>query len=67
MIQIVSKKHWATHELQGTDMSSSNKGARTYDSKSGCCMNGKKDLKKKLGEKYHLGKPVNFFRQEYSE
>ena len=22
MIQIVSKKHWVTHELQGTDMSS---------------------------------------------
>ena len=33
MIQIVLKKHWVTHELQGTDMSSTNKGAGTYNSK----------------------------------
>ena len=38
MIQIVSKKHWVTHELQGTDMSLMNKGAGTYNTKKGCCM-----------------------------
>ena len=42
MIQIVLKNHWVTHVLQGTDMSSMNKGAGTYNSKNGCCMNGKK-------------------------
>ena len=31
MIQIVSKKPWVTHELQGTDMSSMKKGAGTYN------------------------------------
>ena len=35
MIQIVSKKHWVTHELQGTDMSLTNKGAGTCKSKKG--------------------------------
>ena len=61
MIQIVSKKHWVTHELKGTDMSSTNKGAGTYNSKKECCMNRKKKiLKSFLGEKHLLGKPVQF-------
>ena len=60
MIQIVSKKHWVTHELQGTDMSSTNKGAGTYKSKKGCCMNGKKIRKSLLSEKHLLGKPIHF-------
>ena len=60
MIQIVSKKHWLTHELQGTDMSSTNKGAGTYNSKKVFCMNGKKIWKSLLGEKHLLGKPVHF-------
>ena len=42
MIQIVSTIHWVTHELHWTDMSLTNKGAGTYNSKMGCCMNGKK-------------------------
>ena len=29
------EKHWVTHELQGTDMSSTNKRAGTYNSKNG--------------------------------
>ncbi len=33
MRQIVLKRHWVTHELQGTDMSAMNKGAGTYKSK----------------------------------
>ena len=35
MIQFVSKKHRVTHELQGTDMSLTIKGAGTYNSKRG--------------------------------
>ena len=35
LIQIVLKKHRVTHESQGTDMSSTNKGAGTYNSKKG--------------------------------
>ena len=31
MIQIVSKKQWVTHKLQGTYMSSTNKGVGTYN------------------------------------
>ena len=60
MIQIVSKKN--THKLQGTDMSSTNKGDGTYNSKKDCCMNGKKILKSLLGEKYLLGKTCSLFR-----
>ena len=61
MIQIVSKKkHWVTHELLGTDMSSTNKGAGTYNSKKGCYMKGKKIWKSLLGEKHLLGKSVHF-------
>ena len=60
MIQIVSKKHWVTHELQGTDMSSTKKGAGTYNSKKGYCMNGKKEWKSLLDENYLLGKLVHF-------
>ena len=48
MIQIVSKKYWVTHELQGTDISSTNKDSRTYNSKKECYMNGKKDLEESL-------------------
>ena len=44
MIQIVSKKHWVTHELQGTDMSSQTKALVLTTKKKGRCMNGKKDL-----------------------
>ena len=61
MTQIVSKKHWVTDELQGTDMSSTNKGAGTYNSKKGCYMNGKiKIWKSLLGENHLLGKPIHF-------
>ena len=60
IIQIVSKKHWVTYELQETDMSLTNKGAGTYNSKKGCCMKGKKIWKGLFGEKHLLGKPVHF-------
>ena len=60
MIQIVSKKHWVTHDVQGTDMSSTNKDTGTYNSKKRCCMNGQKIWKSLFGEKYLLGKPVHF-------
>ena len=62
MIQIVSKKHWVTYKLQGTDMLSiKRKGAGTYTSKKGCCMNGKKKIwKNLLDENCLLGKPVHF-------
>ena len=42
MIQIVSKKHWVSHELQETDVSSTNKGAGTYNSKKGVLCEWKK-------------------------
>ena len=68
MIQIISKKYYVTHELQGTDMSSTTKGAGTYNSKKGCCMNEKKeDLEEFLRRKTSLGKTFLIFRQEYSE
>ena len=51
MIQIVLKKHRVTHESQGTDMSSMNKGAGTYNLKKGCGMNGKNDLEESLRRK----------------
>ena len=54
MIQIVLKKHQVTYELQGTDMSSTNKGAGTYNSKKGVLHEWKKDLE------YLLGKPIHF-------
>ena len=46
--KIVSKKHWVIHELQGTDMSSTNKRGGTYNSKKEYCMNGKKIWKSLL-------------------
>ena len=61
MIQIVSKKHWVTYKLQGTDMSSTHNVAGTYNSKKGCYMNGKKIWKSLLGEKHLLGKLFHFF------
>ena len=67
MIQTVSKKLWVTHELQGTDMSSTNKGACTSNSKKGCCINGKKDLEESLRWKTFLGKTCSLFPKEYSE
>ena len=67
MIQIVWKKLWVPHELQGTDMSSTNKGAGTYNSKKVCCMNGKKDLEESLRRKTSLGKTCSLFHQKYSE
>ena len=60
MIQIVLKKYCVTHELEGTDKSSTNKGAGTYNSKKGCCMNGKKIWNSLSDEKYLLGKSVHF-------
>ena len=60
MIQIVSKTHWVTHELQGTDMSSTNKVLVLTTKIKGCCMNGKKIWKSLLNEKHLLGKPVPF-------
>ena len=41
-------------------MSSTNKGAGTYNPKKGCCTNGKKIWKRLLGENHLLGKPVHF-------
>ena len=61
MIQIVSKKYWVTHELQGTDMSSMNKRASTYNSIKGVLYEKEKKIwKSLLGKKYLLGKPVHF-------
>ena len=37
------------------------KGAATYNSRKGCCMNGKKIWKGLLGEKHLLGKLVYLF------
>ena len=55
MIQIISKKNLVIHELQRTDMSATEKGAGTYNSKKkGCCM------KSLLGENYLLRKLVHF-------
>ena len=48
MIQIVSKKHWVTHELQGTSIF--NKDDGTYNPKKDSCMNGKKIWKSLLGD-----------------
>ena len=50
MIQIVSKKHWVTYELEGTDMSSTNKGADTYNSKKGVLY----EWKKRFGRVYSV-------------
>ena len=67
MIQIVSKKHWITPELQGTDMCSTDKGAGTcLPCKKGMLYEGKKDLKESLRRK-SSGKTCSLFRQEYSE
>ena len=66
MIQIVSKKHKVTHELKETDMTSTNKGAGTYNSKKESCMRGKKDLEEPLTRKTSLGKTCSLFRQECS-
>ena len=61
MIKIVSKKHWVIHELQGTDMSSTNKEAGTYNSKKGVLYEWQKKIwKTPLDEKYLWGKTVNF-------
>ena len=59
-VTIVSKKHCVAHELQGTDMSSTNKGAGTYNSKKRGVVWMEKNWKSLLGEKYLLGKPVHF-------
>ena len=48
-------------------MSSTNKGAGTYNSKKRCCMNGKKDLEESLKRKISFRKTCSLFRQEYSE
>ena len=66
-MQIFEKKHWVTHELQGTDMASTNKVPGTYNLKKGCCMNENKDLEESLKRKISLGKTYSLFRQEYSE
>ena len=44
-----------------------NKGAGTYNSEKGCCMNGKKDLGESFRRKTSLRKTCSLFRQEYSE
>ena len=68
MIQIVSKKHWVTHDLQKTDISSPNKGAGSYNLKKGVLYKWKKKIWKSLfGEKHLLGKTCSLFCQEYSE
>ena len=67
MIQIVSKKHRVAHELQGTDMSSTNKSVGTYNSKKGRCINGKKILEESLKRKLSLEKTSSLFRQKYNE
>ena len=58
MIQIVSNSVSLVNNKE--HMSSTNKGAGTYNSKKGCCMNGKKIWKSLLGKNYHFGKPVHF-------
>ena len=67
MIQIVLKKHWITHKLQGTDMSFTNKGAGTYNSKKRVLYEWKKDLEESFRWKTSLGKTCSLFPQEYSE
>ena len=62
-----SKKHWVTHQLQETDMSSTNKGAGIYNSKKGVLYEWKKDLEEFLRRKTSHGKTCLLFRQEYSE
>ena len=59
MVQIVTKKHWVTHESQRTDMVSTKVLVLTTKKK-GCCMNGKKIWTSLLGEKHLLGKPTHF-------
>ena len=49
--KLFRKKYWVTHELQGTDMSSTNKGAGTYNSKKGVFYEWKKDLEESLRRK----------------
>ena len=59
-IQTVSKKHKVTIELKRNDMSRTNKGAGTYNSKKGVLYEWKKVWKSLLGEKHLLGNPVPF-------
>ena len=67
MIQTVSKKHWVIHELQGTNMSSMNQGAASYNLKKGVLYEWKKDLEESLRRKTSHAKTCSLFRQEYSE
>ena len=60
MIQIVSKKHLVTHELQGTDMSSTKVLVLKTKKKGGVSRMEKKIWKSLLGEQHLLGKPVHF-------
>ena len=61
MIKLFRKNTGVTHELQGTHMSSTNKGAGTYNSKKRDVVWKKKNIWKSLfGKKHHLGKPVYF-------
>ena len=59
MIQNVSKKHWVTHELQGTVFNEQRELILTTQKK-GFCVNGKKIWKSLLGKKHLLEKPVHF-------
>ena len=59
--KIVPKKHCLTNELQGTDMSSTNKELVLTTQEKGCCMNEKKNLEKTLRRKTFLGKTLFTF------
>ena len=67
MIQIVSKKQWVTNELLGTDMSSTNKGAGTNNSKRGVLYEWKKDSEESIRRKTSIGKTCSLFRTEFRE
>ena len=59
MLQIVSKKHRVTHELQGICLQRTKELLLTTK-KRGIVWMEKKIRKSLLGEKYLLGKPVHF-------
>ena len=55
MIQIVLKKHWVTHELQGTDVFNKQRNWYMQLKKGGVVWMPKKIWKGLLGEKHLLG------------
>ena len=68
MLQIVSKKHWATHELQGTDVFNEQRSWYLQRKKRALSEWKKKKIWMSiLGRKTSLRKTCSLFRQEYSE